>query len=387
LNVRNYAEVAEFFLRDLFAFLVPGCVLFVSLELVLGRALDDTLGDFVVLPPENLSQWTIAIISTYILGACLQGVGENLVERAINFFGQDNSNSNLWKLGRFSHLWKLPNPSNIEPRANLEARITRGPAFSAARVQLSQRLRFDVSSDLHDVRNLAMSIAPDKISEVYRNMYTSQLCLGSAVALLVASGVTVVGYTLDQFTSVNLELRSNAIAWLAAFLPMSLLLLDRRFRYYGISMRIPLPIALAHMSSAPVNQEKPVPMKGHSVYLAGGMRTGWQDHVRAGCPQLTFFDPRDHALTDPRDYAAWDLNHVRECDLVFAYIAKDNPSGLGLALELGFAKALGKTTVLVDERSSQDPIFARYFAIVSAAADVTKPTLKDGIAFLKSFAP
>ncbi len=125
-------------------------------------------------------------------------------------------------------------------------------------------------------------------------------------------------------------------------------------------------------------------MKGHRVYLAGGMRGAWQDQVKAACPGLVFSDPRAHGLAEPRDFTAWDLHHVRQSDAVFAYMSEDNPSGFGLALELGYAKALGKLTVLVDEKSPHDAAFARYFAIVAAATDVGKSSLSDGIAFLQS---
>ena len=67
------------------------------------------------------------------------------------------------------------------------------------------------------------------------------------------------------------------------------------------------------------------------VYLSGGMRSGWQDKVIAECPGLEFIDPRDHGLHSSMEY----MLSVRRCDILFAYLEKDNPSGLGLALEVG----------------------------------------------------
>ena len=42
---------------------------------------------------------------------------------------------------------------------------------------------------------------------------------------------------------------------------------------------------------------------------------------------------------------------------------KDNPSGFGLTLEIGYAAALGKQIILVDEKSSFDEIFEQKFKI------------------------
>ena len=125
-------------------------------------------------------------------------------------------------------------------------------------------------------------------------------------------------------------------------------------------------------------------MKTHLVYLAGGMRGTWQDEVKAACLKLEFSDPRNHALTEPRDFTAWDLEHIRQSDVLLGYMSEDNPSGVGLALELGYAKALGKLTILVDEKSAGDKEFARYFSIVAAAVDVRKSSLAEGITFLQS---
>jgi len=40
------------------------------------------------------------------------------------------------------------------------------------------------------------------------------------------------------------------------------------------------------------------------VYLAGGMRSNWQQRVRQALPHLMYMDPRDHGFTVPRDAPA-----------------------------------------------------------------------------------
>ena len=121
------------------------------------------------------------------------------------------------------------------------------------------------------------------------------------------------------------------------------------------------------------------------VFLSGRIESNWQDRVKAAIPSLEYFDPRDHGLQDPVQYITWDMHHIRIADVVFAYMEKDNPSGYGLATEVGYGKASGKTIILVDERSAVDDKFREYFITVRALSDITFDSLEDGISLLKQF--
>ncbi|KWU23357.1 nucleoside 2-deoxyribosyltransferase domain-containing protein [Burkholderia cenocepacia] len=119
------------------------------------------------------------------------------------------------------------------------------------------------------------------------------------------------------------------------------------------------------------------------VYLAGGMRSNWQDVVMAALPHAIYIDPRKHNSRDEAVYTAWDLAGVQRADIVFGYIEKDNPSGAGLAVEFGAAYAQGKKLVYVEEEPFP---FTRYFGMVRAItgpADVFA-NLQAGIERLKS---
>lgn len=113
-----------------------------------------------------------------------------------------------------------------------------------------------------------------------------------------------------------------------------------------------------------------------TVYLSGGMHSEWREFVKDSVPRLAYIDPCEHSLDKPGEYTAWDLFGVRQCDILLAYMEKDNPSGIGLALELGMAKALGKLTILIDDRDD------RYTAILQYAAELTFDYLADAIGFL-----
>jgi len=114
------------------------------------------------------------------------------------------------------------------------------------------------------------------------------------------------------------------------------------------------------------------------VYLSGGMRSGWQDTIKKACPGIKFIDPREHGLDDATKYAIWDMEGVKNSDVVFAYLEEDNPSGLGMAFEVGYGLALGKTIIFVCEK--QD----RYASIILFGATVTFAEFSAGIEFLKS---
>lgn len=122
------------------------------------------------------------------------------------------------------------------------------------------------------------------------------------------------------------------------------------------------------------------------IYLAGGMRTGWQDTIKATLADLghpiIWLDPRASGLTDPAAYTAWDLTAVAKADLVFAFLETENPGGAGLAMECGFAAARNIPYILVDPQERPD---SRYYAMCRSASLGNPRTLEEGIAALKSW--
>jgi nucleoside 2-deoxyribosyltransferase len=122
------------------------------------------------------------------------------------------------------------------------------------------------------------------------------------------------------------------------------------------------------------------------IYLSGGFRSNWQEKlIQEFHGQCIIFNPRAHFLENHNDYWAWDIHFVNECDILFAYMESENPSGFGLTLEIGLAYGLGKTIILVDEKSKSDEKFEKYFRIVKDTADASFENLIDGINFLKKF--
>lgn len=122
------------------------------------------------------------------------------------------------------------------------------------------------------------------------------------------------------------------------------------------------------------------------IYLAGGMKSGWQDRViNKFSDRCIIFNPQDHKLNCAKEYTIWDLHFVSRADVIFGYLEKDNPSGFGLAVEIGYARALNKTIILVDEKSNTDPSFSIYFKIVRETSDIVFGDFESGLNYLERF--
>lgn len=97
-----------------------------------------------------------------------------------------------------------------------------------------------------------------------------------------------------------------------------------------------------------------------NIYLSGGFVSDWQemvmsvfkDHKYFG--KVHFFDPSsvkygslDWPTVDL--YSPLDKLKIDQSDIVFAYLEKDNPTPINIALELGYAIGKGKFTILCNE--------------------------------------
>jgi nucleoside 2-deoxyribosyltransferase len=122
------------------------------------------------------------------------------------------------------------------------------------------------------------------------------------------------------------------------------------------------------------------------VFLSGGFKSNWQSKVIEELnDKFIFFNPREHGLEHSDFYTTWDIHFVKECDILFAYMEETNPSGYGLAFELGVAYSLNKTIILIDEKSKGEATFANYFKILYKPSGVILTNFSEGIEYLKKF--
>ena len=113
-----------------------------------------------------------------------------------------------------------------------------------------------------------------------------------------------------------------------------------------------------------------------SVYLAGGMKTNWRESIKEQDVSVTWYDPSMHGRENPRDYTEWDLRAIRSSEILFGFLEDSNPSGMGICLEIGYAKALGKTIIFVNEKSD------KRFEIAENCANYFTRDLSEGILIL-----
>lgn len=124
------------------------------------------------------------------------------------------------------------------------------------------------------------------------------------------------------------------------------------------------------------------------IYLAGGMRPrvrergdgstyffNWQDEVVVALgTKHHVMDPRVHDTKVFEEYSFLDLLRIRQCDLVIGYIERENPSAAGLIAEMAYAKGLGKSTLLINEKDGE-----RYIKFVENFADIVFNTLEEAL--------
>lgn len=117
------------------------------------------------------------------------------------------------------------------------------------------------------------------------------------------------------------------------------------------------------------------------IYLAGGFHSGWQDAISSALAEYECLDPSQHHIEDPAAYTAWDLAAIRRCDVVLANMEASNPGGYSLALEVGFAKALGKFICFVDGTANTQ--MSKYFEMIRQCSDVVVASLDDALIILR----
>lgn len=157
----------------------------------------------------------------------------------------------------------------------------------------------------------------------------------------------------------------------------------REREFFARARRLPLDCYLATLKSS-ADSECISQNLRKVVYLSGGHRSGWQDFIVRSADGFEFIDPSKNGLSDSKAYTSWDLYSVDKCDIVFAYLESTNPSGYGLALEVGYAAAKGKHIIFVDEKSDNDRDLSKYLKIVREASGVVFESIEEGVSYLKS---
>lgn len=96
------------------------------------------------------------------------------------------------------------------------------------------------------------------------------------------------------------------------------------------------------------------------IYLSGGTVSGWQEYLintlQSTLPRdsAEFYNPSAFKLgsldrPELRIFGPMDKLKIEECDILFGYLEATNPTPINVALEMGYAKGLGKLVILCNE--------------------------------------
>lgn len=132
-------------------------------------------------------------------------------------------------------------------------------------------------------------------------------------------------------------------------------------------------------------------MTRQKVYLAGGFRGNWHKKVISCSDKFVWVNPKEKEYKNGEkivmnvdEYGKWDLHFIKQCDIVFVYVDRTNTSCIGLSVEAGFAKGLGKTVILILE-PNHETIKDTYLQFITQVSDIVFTDLESGINYLKSF--
>lgn len=393
--VDKVIELLERFFLDLVATIAPGILFFFGLFVVLGHSPVEAL----VLPTASESLWWVWIPLTYATGHFLTGLGNWLLVP-------------LW-LRMSKRRFKLfLIPAEYENAVSISTR----PSVTVIKKQIPALGEVDVatSAGRSALRNIAFTaVGSENISTIIRFTALSLLCLNVAVATLILTIVyasprvweeLILVYTITR-TGALLQLDMPSVFHLLMIVfVVSLVVLTmmrRHLEFWSRSQYLQYDMLAGILAAQGAGllpkkgtaDEKPMarqpgtgPAHRPLVYLSGGHHSGWQRRVKAAVPQFDYLDPSMHHIGQADAYTAWDLAAVRACDFVFAYLESSNPSGYGLSVEIGYARALEKFVVLVDEKSSSDTRLEKRLRILQSTASVVFSRFSDGVHYLRSLA-
>jgi nucleoside 2-deoxyribosyltransferase len=401
MKAGDFIEALERFFIDIIGTVLPGLAMLVGVCYVTGRPLISI--SEVLLGKNSGYEWALLLGFSYILGHGVISLGSNIIKKWLEqVYRSDRVRE---ALSNNLETRPTPNPewllSFVMPERELSERLAQDPIFKAFLSSLFSRIP-SLAAEATQVtnyrtwRNLALSITQEHSHLVYRFTFLSLLNLGTAT-VLISTSLLWIGLLFARSLGATIAVIDfNAL--LVVMVVVSPLFLERYYYFARIAFQLPISMAVAKLDLQIADPSKKAigdstgasvtPQtsgKRVKVYLAGGFQSGWQDKVTQAVPALDYFDPRSHGLKTKAEYTAWDLEAIRRSDCAFAYLESTNPGGYALALEVGFAKALGKFVILVDEKSAIDEQGARYLEMLSEASDVSFKTLQEGIAFLGQY--
>jgi hypothetical protein len=390
-------EALERFFLDLIGTVLPGAVLLIGLWFVFGQPTH--LGVLTVSTQLDANTWVFLITGSYILGHAITSIGQNVVLKlSSSLFGFLHKIPYI-KLGIPQYVQSEDQMTEIIYQSQIFKDFVKATGSNPDEIGNTKKAitRAWIMRYVRDWRSVAMTIADEHKHTVVRFTFIALLNLGMSTALLLVISIWL---CLNLFPQLGWPASGATFNfWTLVILSIATLpFIERFYQFHDRALRVPFPMALAKLRQAEASRNSTVKSNDQNVlaegfatknpspirvYLAGGFRSGWQNTLLSEFPTLIFSDPRIHALEDEGEYTTWDLEAIRRSDWVFAYLEATNPAGYSLALEVGYAKALGKHIFLVDEKSTTDEGQRRYLGMVRACSDNSFDSFDKAIQFLR----
>lgn len=134
------------------------------------------------------------------------------------------------------------------------------------------------------------------------------------------------------------------------------------------------------------------------VYLAGGMKSGWQDKVITAFEDLiregvvAFFDPRKNPK-EPEKYRPIDKENWEQADIVFGYAESSNPALFAMCIEITGGFYNKARTIFVDdlkpesletpEKIEEEKRRQRYLGFIETVSHKKTTSLEEGMSVLE----
>jgi nucleoside 2-deoxyribosyltransferase len=384
----NLFEVLDKFFLDIIGNIIPGITLIFGTWIILNKP--SPFGSTSLLNLKDTSSWAFLIISGYILGYAITSFGETILLPIIEAI---SSRLKKYRITRYLV------PKFIISKDEIKEKIISRDDFKIMVRLASQVLKLDAvdKTDFGFWRSIALAFNQTNSSLIYRFTFISLFNLGVATVCIFSSLLWIF---LNLFNYAGITnstiIPINYIIIFALFL-LPYLFLNRYYEFNRRSLQVPFSSAIVKLQEK-ISKEKLEDSNSQKnkislntnnnqfprLYLAGGFHSGWQDRVKSSVSNFNFIDPRVHNLNNETLYTLWDLEAIRQCDWIFAYLEKTNPGCYALSLEIGFAKALGKQILLVDEKSSKDDASKRYLKMVRASSDVIFSSFEEALEFVIS---
>lgn len=355
----NIVEVFEKFFLDFIGTIIPGCTFLFALFFIL----DITK----ITIPEQLffvnNLWIFLIFLGYICGHALTSIGFSIIqifEKAIPILGKTTS---------------------FKSKKELEKQIENSPIYLYVKNNI-QKPSDQTQLNFGALRNIAMSNNTASDNQlIYRFMFISLFNLGIFTSLTLVNIIWLISFCLSKTPIPQIFDEYNI--WISLIVLLSSIpFLERRYSFFNRAMRVPFDMVFSKLQEKQEGKKKE---KYYSIYLAGGFKSNWQDMVINKFDSFVFYNPKSHNLESPMEYTVWDLSAIKKSDLIFAYLERDNPGGYALSLEIGYASALGKFVILIDEKSRSNETYKKNLNMIRECSDVVFETLNEGIDYLKRY--